>query len=198
VVDANVLDATATLMAMTHGLRATGQWSAERGANLLDSGCPYYDVYTCSDGRWVAVGTIESRFYQTLLDVLGLAGDDRLREAHRDRTLWPALRDTLTRVFTTRPRDEWAAAFRGVDACVTPVLDLDEAVLHEQARARDAYAPVDGGPGVQPVVSPRFSRSGTPVPGPAPEAGHDGDAVLAELGYAAERIAGLRAAGVVG
>jgi alpha-methylacyl-CoA racemase len=198
VVDANVLDATTTIMGFVQGLRAQGVWGLDRGTNLLDTGCPYYDTYTCADGRWVAMGTVEERFFLTALDVLGFAADDPLRDAHKDRSRWPALRDALTTAFATRTRDDWAAAFRDVDACVTPVLDLEEATRHEQAAARDAYLPIPGFDVSQPAVSPRFSRSRTPVPPPPPQVGADTDAVLAELGYAPERVASLREAGVLG
>ncbi len=198
VVDANVLDATTTIMGFVQGLRAQGVWGLDRGTNLLDTGAPYYDTYTCADGRWVAMGTVEERFFLTALEVLGFAADDPLRGAHKDRSRWPALRDALTAAFATRTRDDWAAAFRDVDACVTPVLDLEEATRHEQAAARDAYRPIPGFDVPQPAVSPRFSRSRTPVPPPPPTVGADTDAVLAELGYAPERIASLREAGVLG
>ena len=198
VVDASVLDATTTIMGFVQGLRAQGQWSLDRGANLLDTGAPYYDTYTCADGRWVAMGTVEERFFLVALDVLEFPADDALRLAHKDRSLWPRLRDALSAVFSTRTRDEWAAAFRDHDACVTPVLDLDEATRHEQAAARDAYQPMPGFEVLQPAVSPRFSRSRTPVPSPPPSVGQHTDEVLDELGYASGRVASLRAAGVVG
>ncbi len=198
VVDANVLDATTTIMGFVQGLRAQGVWGLDRGTNLLDTGAPYYDTYTCADGRWVAMGTVEERFFLTALDVLGFAADDPLRGAHKDRSRWPALRDALTAAFATRTRDDWAAAFRDHDACVTPVLDLDEATRHEQVAARGAYQPIPGYDVPQPAVSPRFSRSRTPVPPPPPKVGADTDSVLRELGYAPDRVASLRAAGVVG
>jgi alpha-methylacyl-CoA racemase len=199
VVDANVLEATSTLMALVHGLRARGRWSLERGANLLDTGCPYYDVYTCADGRWVAVGTIEERFFLALLEVLGLHEDPALTGSHKDRSRWPALRAALTSAFASRTRDEWTAVFDGVDACVTPVLDLDEAAAHPHAVARGDYLAVDDDDGhLQPAVAPRFGRSATPVPGPAPAPGAQTREILAELGCEREQVDHLLADGVVG
>jgi alpha-methylacyl-CoA racemase len=197
VVDANVLDATSTLMGLVHGLRARGRWSLERGSNLLDTGCPYYDVYTCADGRWVAVGAVEERFFLTVLDVLGLAADHRLDGSHKDRSRWPLLRTTLTQAFATRTRDEWTAAFDGLDCCVTPVLDLDEAAAHPHALARSSYAPIAGTGHLQPSVAPRFSRSETPVPGAPASPGQHTREVLSEVGYAEEEIKSLERAGAV-
>jgi alpha-methylacyl-CoA racemase len=197
VVDANVFDGTATLMALIHGLRAQGRWSVARGDNLLDTGCPYYDVYSCADRRWVAVGAIEERFFRTMLGVLGLGGDPVLAGSHKDRSRWPALREALTRVFATRPRDAWAEAFTDVDACVTPVLDLDEAMDHPHAAARGSYLPLEEGPFRQPAVAPRFSRSGTPVPSAAVRPGDDTRAVLAEHGYDDATVEELLSGGVV-
>jgi alpha-methylacyl-CoA racemase len=197
VVDANVFDSTSTLMALIHGLRARGKWSDRRGDNLLDTGCPYYDVYTCADGRWVAVGAIEERFFRTMLDVLGLGAEPELEGSHKDRSRWPALREALTAAFATRTRDAWAQAFEGVDACVTPVLDLDEAQTHPHAVARSSYAPLDGSPFPQPAVAPRFSRSGTAVPAPAVSPGQHTREILAEHGYDAAAVDELLAAGVV-
>jgi alpha-methylacyl-CoA racemase len=197
VIDANVVESTATLMTLIHGLRAVGRWLDRRGENLLDTGCPYYDVYTCADGRWVAVGAIEERFFRTLLDVIGLGADPGLAGSHKDRSGWPVLRAALTEVFATRTRDEWTAAFAGVDACVTPVLDLDEAQAHPHAVARSAYLPLGDGPFQQPAVTPRFSRSATPVPPPAVRPGEHTRAILAEQGYAPAGVQELLTDGVV-
>ncbi len=197
VIDANVLDATATLMGFVHGLRAAGQWVPQQGANLLDTGCPYYDVYACADGRFVAIGTVEERFFVRALDVLGLAAHDPLRHSHQDPAQWPALRQALTSTFAQRSRDEWVFAFDGQDACVTAVLDLDEATDHEQAAARSAYTRIRGTTHLQPAVSPRFSRSTTPLPGPAPAVGQHTDEILRALGYDVVEVARLRRLGVV-
>lgn len=194
VIDANVLDGTTTLMALIHGLRAQDKWSGGRGRNLLDSGCPYYDVYTCADGKWMAIGTIEEKFFQSALRLLGLDRRERLLRSHKDRSLWPELRTALTAAFSAKTRDEWVNVFTAEDACVTPVLDIDEAIAHPHAVDRGLYAPIPGWPAtraVQPAVAPRFSRSSTPVPGPAVTAGSHTGEILSALGYAPEQVARL-------
>ncbi|MEV4140842.1 CaiB/BaiF CoA-transferase family protein [Dactylosporangium sp. NPDC049742] len=197
VVDANVLESTAGLMGLVHGLRAQGRWSGERASNLLDGGCPYYDVYTCADGRWISFGAIEERFYRNALEVLGGGDDAELVDAHKDRARWPALRAFLTRAFGSRTRDEWVRAFEGVDACVAPVLDLDEARLHPQSVARTSYVPIPDSEYHQPSVAPRFSRSRTPVPPRGSRPGADTRSVLTGLGYPRSRIDQLLAGGAV-
>ncbi|MFF5232375.1 CaiB/BaiF CoA transferase family protein [Dactylosporangium sp. NPDC000521] len=197
VVDANVLESTAGLMGLVHGLRAQGRWSVERGSNLLDGGCPYYDVYTCADGRWIAFGAIEERFFRNALAVLGGGEDDELTGAHKDRARWPGLRAFLTGAFRSRTRDEWVRAFEGVDACVSPVLDLDEARLHPQSAARTSYVPIPDSEFYQPSVAPRFSRSSTPVPPRGSSPGADTRDVLTGLGYPPSKIDQLLADGAI-
>jgi alpha-methylacyl-CoA racemase len=166
VVDAAMVDGSALLMAPLFGAFASGFWKAERGANLLDSGAPFYDCYRCADGRYVAVGAIEAKFYAQLLEGLGLAGDDALPDQH-DQERWPELAVAFSRAFASRSRDEWAAHFEGTDACVTPVLDMGEATDTDLARRRSMFPRVEGVP--QPAPAPRFSRTQPAAPDPAIE-----------------------------
>jgi alpha-methylacyl-CoA racemase len=196
VVDANVVEGTTTLMSLVHGLSAVGLWTDARGRNLLDTGCPYYDVYACADGRHVAVGTIERRFFETMLGVVGV--DPSFAAAHRDPSRWPALRSALTTAFAGATRDEWVARFAGLDACVTPVLDLAEARRDPQAVARDTYAPVPGFPdAAQAVPAPRFDGETVPLPGPAPAAGQHTREILESLGLPAGAVTALYDSGTV-
>jgi alpha-methylacyl-CoA racemase len=192
VVDAAMVDGAASLMGLFHGLRAGGAWGAPRGENLLDGGAPFYDSYETADGRRLAVAPMEPKFFAVFTQRIGL--DPKYAARQYDRRLWPEMREAIAAALRTRTRDEWAAEFDGSDACVTPVLALDEAPTHPHALARDAYVSVGGV--VQPGPAPRFSRSGARPPRPAPAMGEHTAEVLREAGYSAEQVAALQAAGV--
>ncbi|MFN7152005.1 MAG: CaiB/BaiF CoA transferase family protein, partial [Microthrixaceae bacterium] len=123
VVDAAMVDGAALLMGPLFGAWAAGFWNEARGTNLLDSGAPFYDVYECSDGKFLAVGAIEAQFYALLLEELGLADDDSLPDQN-DASRWPELKGIIAARIRTRTRDEWAEQFADTDACVAPVLTM--------------------------------------------------------------------------
>ncbi|WP_045557815.1 CaiB/BaiF CoA transferase family protein [Streptomyces sp. FxanaA7] len=166
VVDAAIVDGTAHLLAGTHMMLATGTWQDERGVNLLDGGAPFYAVYETSDGRHMAVGALEPKFYAELLAVLGLDEDPAVQH---DRTGWPRLRERLAAAFASRTQDEWAKAFSTSDACVAPVLSLREASNHPHIRARGTLVERDGV--LQPAPAPRFSATPTALGSPPPVPG---------------------------
>ena len=166
VVDAAIVDGSAHLNAMLASMIAGGGWREERAVNLLDGGMPFYDVYETSDGRHMAVGSLEPKFYDELVKGLGLAGEvpDRYDFARHDE-----LRETIASRIRERTQAEWAEVFEGTDACCTPILPLTEAAEHPHLRARGTYVTRDGL--LQPAPAPRFSRtapsltSGPSVPG---------------------------------
>jgi alpha-methylacyl-CoA racemase len=155
VVDAAMIDGVASLMGFVYELRSLGMWSGAPGENLLDTGAPFYDVYRCSDGRYVAVGCIEPQFYAAFLDGLGLAGEELPHQY--DSARWPELRARFAGIIARRTMAEWAEHFAGTDACVTPVLTLDEAPRHPHNAARATYRPAGEGWASSPA--PRFSRT---------------------------------------
>ncbi|MET9443828.1 CaiB/BaiF CoA-transferase family protein [Streptomyces sp. NPDC006610] len=158
VVDAAIVDGAAHLSAMIHGMLAAGAWQDRRGANLLDGGCPFYGTYETADGRYMAVGALEERFYDEFVRLLGVA--DQVPD-RADVTRWPELRETVAARFRTRTRDEWTALFEDSDACVAPVLSLREAPHHPHLAARGTFA--DHAGVTQPVPAPRFSATPTAV-----------------------------------
>ncbi|MFI9637049.1 CaiB/BaiF CoA transferase family protein [Nocardia sp. NPDC051929] len=193
VVDAAMVDGSASLMTLFYGLLAAGSWHDERGVNRLDSGAPWYNVYETADGGWISVGANESRFWRNLLDVLGL-DESELPDQH-DRSGWPRMRERLVEVFRTRTRDEWCAMADGREACLSPVLSLTEAPTHPHLRDRGTFVEVSGV--VQPAPAPRFSRTPGAIQRPPAQPGEQTDEVLGDWGFSADAMAELRADGAI-
>ena len=160
VLDIGILDGTNYLTSMLHEYRATGRWSDEPGTNRLDTGAPYYDVYPCADGKFVAVGALEDPFFDVLLEVLGL--EPELAQGRHDPQSWPALRDRIAAAVATRTRDEWADCAGHTDACLTPVLSLAEAPHHPHVAARGILV-AEGGDAWTPRLPIGYSDAAEPV-----------------------------------
>jgi alpha-methylacyl-CoA racemase len=191
VVDAAMVDGAASLASIFYGMTASGRWNARRGDNLLDGGAPFYDTYETADGKYVAIGALEPKFFAEMAQRIGL--DARFVKGQYERKLWPEMRAEMARILRGKTRDAWSAELEGTDACFAPVLAISEAPQHPHAQARGAFIDVAGV--VQPGPAPRFDRS-TPEPvKPAPAVGAHTDEVLAEAGFSADEIAALHAAG---
>jgi alpha-methylacyl-CoA racemase len=156
IVDAAILDGTVSQLAVILGMRAGGLWGRARGENILDGGAPFYRTYRCSDGKYIAAGALEPKFFAALVKGLGLDAD-QLAPRQYDRAGWPAMQKEFEAIFAAKTRDEWATHFAAADACVAPVLDFDEAARHPHNAARSTFVEVDGA--LQPPPAPRFSRS---------------------------------------
>jgi alpha-methylacyl-CoA racemase len=193
VVDAAMVDGAAYLLSPLYAAHASGFWTDDRGANLLDTGAHFYEVYRTSDGGHMAVGAIEPQFYAELLDGLGLADEDL--PAQMDRIAWPAMKQRFADVFATATRAEWTERFGDRDACVTPVLTMGEAPQHIHAVMRGSFFEPTGM--VQPAPAPRFAGTPSEPSTVSPTPGEHTDLTLDELGYSDTRIAALRAQGTV-
>src|ERR1700691_2307665 len=154
VVDAAMVDGSASMLTMMHSLLNMEFWREERGVNILDSGAHFYEVYETSDQKYVAVGAVEAKFYDELLRGLGLESTDL--PAQMDRTKWPAMKERFAAIFATKTRDDWTAIFAEKDACVTPVLSPREAARHPYNTERDVFALE---PVIPPNPAPRFSKT---------------------------------------
>ena len=194
IVDAAMVDGAAYLMAPMYAMYSQGTWRDTRGVNVLDGGAPFYDVYKTKDGKWLAVGAIEARFFAEFVERLGLAGQP-LPQQH-DRARWPELRAAFAERIATRTRAEWEATFAGSDACVAPVLSLSEVRGHPHKAARATFLTRDGV--LQPAPAPRFSRTAAELGSAPSPRGADGEAVLRDWGYAQDEIVALHRRGVVG
>ncbi|MGH9034307.1 MAG: CaiB/BaiF CoA transferase family protein [Acidimicrobiia bacterium] len=195
VVDAAMVDGSAVLMAMMHGMRAMGFWSDERGDNIIDTGAHFYDVYETADGGYVSIGSIEPQFYAELLRLTGLADEPDL-PAQMDRSAWPAMKERVAAIFKTKTRDEWCRIMEGTDVCFAPVLSMAEAPEHPHNQARQTFVEVGGI--VQPAPAPRFSRTRAEISRPPSAPGTDTATALADWGLSEDEIVKLRSAGAIG
>jgi len=194
VVDAAVSDGAALMTTLMWELKAAGRWLTERESNLFDGGASWYDAYECADGRYLSVGALEPRFYSNFIEGLGLSGDPLFDEQF-DPSRWPAQKARFAHVLATRTRDEWCAHFESIDACVAPVLDLDEATRHPHHLARETFTEVAGVP--QPAPAPRFSETPAGIRRAPPRSGEHSDELLREAGFSDAEIGKLRDGGAV-
>jgi alpha-methylacyl-CoA racemase len=195
VVDAAMIDGSALLMTMFHGMTASGSWRPERGTNLLDSGAPFYDVYETADGGYVSVGSLEPQFYAELLRLTGLGETTADRSAQLDRSQWPAMKKRLAEVFRSKTRDEWSALMEGSDVCFAPVLSMAEAPAHPHHAARHTFTEVAGVP--QAAPAPRFSRTPGVISRPPAHPGQHTEEALRDWGFSPGELAELRAGDVI-
>lgn len=193
VVDAAMSDGAATLMAMMYGLYSRGLWDNARASNFLDGAAPFYGTYECSDGKYVSIGPLEPQFYREMLRLCGIQDPQFLNQWSLED--WPRMRNELERVFKTRSRDEWCAIFEGSDACLTPVLDLEEAPRHPHNAARKTFIEVNGK--FQPAPAPRFSRTPGAVPQPSSDVAAQTIELLRWGGYSESEAGDLIKSGVV-
>jgi alpha-methylacyl-CoA racemase len=193
VVDASMLDGSALLGAMFYGAHQTGEWKEERGANLLDGGAHFYGTYETADGKWIAIGPIEPKFYAILIEAMGL-GDRDLPDQY-DESGWPAGRELFAEVFRSRTQAEWSELLQPLDACYSPILSFAEAYEHDHNVAHGSFVEVDGVK--QPAPAPRFSRTPGEVSRGAARVAEHSEEALRDWGFEGAEIERLREAGAV-
>ena len=193
IVDAAMTDGAASLMTMFYGMFAGGRWVDERGSNAVDGGAHFYTVYETADQRYVAIGSIEAKFYAELLERTGL--DTQNLPDQFDAENWDEMRRKLSEIFKTKTRDEWVELMEGTDVCFAPVLSLEEAPKHPHNVARQTFVEIDGV--VQPAPAPRFSRTVPEISRPPAGRGEHTEEALNDWGFSGEDINALRAAGAI-
>ncbi len=194
VVDAAMVDGTIYQLLTIHEMAAENNWNTEqRGVNLLDGGAHHYNVYECSDGKYISICALEDKFHTFLMKQLGL--DKSTLPCHEDPANWPILRDRISSIIKTRSRQEWCNMLEGSDACVSPVLSLGEAPDHPANKERSSHALVDDV--LQAAPAPRFSRTESKIHHGAPKYGEQTHSILREIGIDTVKTEDLMDAGTV-
>ena len=194
VIDAAMVDGAASLMTAIYGMHGAGIWSDERGANMLDTGAHYYDVYETKDGKHISIGSIEKKFYEELLQLSGLKNEELAPQ--NDRKSWPQMKERVAALFRTKTRDEWCKIMEGSDICFAPVLTMAEAPHHPHNKLRGTFVERDGV--TQPTPAPRFSRTPGAIQGPPAKPGEHTETALRDWGFSAPDLERLRACGAIG
>lgn len=193
VVDAGMVDGALSLMTSIYGMHASGGHKDVRGSNILDSGSHFYNTYETKDGRYVSIGSIETKFYAELLEKLEIDPDSLPPQMERES--WPAMKEKFKEIFLTKTRDEWCAIMENTDICFAPILTLEEAPQYLHNKDRSSFVEVDGV--LHPAPAPRFSATPSSIKGPTPKTGIHTDEVLREWGISSEQINGLKTSGAI-
>ncbi|MEM7612863.1 MAG: CaiB/BaiF CoA-transferase family protein [Pseudomonadota bacterium] len=193
VVDAAITDGSANLMSGFYGWQAMGFWQANRECNMLDGAAHHYQVYETKDQKFMAVGALEPQFYAEFLARMGI--NDARFAAQMSVEHWPALIELLSESFRQHTQAHWSGVFEGSEACVTPVLDINEAIAHPHNIARETYIDVAGVD--QPAPAPRFSRSTQGLPRAPQREGANTIEVLQQAGLSDTEIEQLRSVGAL-
>lgn len=190
VIDANMVEGTAYLSSFLWKTQKSSLWEAPRGQNILDGGAPFYTTYRTADGEFMAVGAIEPQFYELLIKGLGLKSDELPNQMSMDD--WPEMKKKFAAVFAKKTKAEWCQIFDGTDACVTPVLTLEEVVHHDHSKERGSFITNEEqsmSPRPAPLLSntpaiPSFKRD--------PFVGEHTEEILDEFGFSREEIDQLK------
>lgn len=195
VIDANMVEGTAYLSSFIWKTQTVGLWSNPRGQNLLDGGAPFYTTYRTADGEFMAVGALEPQFYQSLIEGLGLKSNELPNQMSQDD--WPEMKKKFADVFATKTKAEWCQIFDGTDACVTPVLTLEEAAHHPHNRERGSFF-TDEDQCVSPRPAPLLlSTPAVPFAQRDPFIGEHTDEILKDFGFNQEEIGELYSEGII-
>jgi len=144
-VDISIAHAAASLMAIPRAVLGAGQLP-RRGNELLSGRYACYGLYSTADGRWVAVGALEPKFWSALCVLLGC--EDLIPHQFDEGNQRLAAIARLRAIFCTRTCTEWEELCRGKDVCVTPVLTLAEALgwMGKASTPRLSQTPASPGP----------------------------------------------------
>ncbi len=188
VVDAAIIDGVSSMMGVIYSLDSLGLWQTKRRSNLLDGAMPFYRCYKTRDERFMAIGCIEPKFFALMLEKLNI---DPKEFGHQlSPQAWPEQHKKLEEIFASKTRDEWAAVFDGSDACVTPVLDYKEALVHKQNIARGGLKTDDKL--VHPRTIPAFDSREAEPEFHISAKGENTEEILLEIGLTKDEIDALR------
>lgn len=192
VIDCSMVESSAILTTLFHGMLGTDFYHIERGTNSLDGAAHFFNCYATSDGQWLTIAAVLPKFYQAMMEALGLSASE---PAQMDESQWPVMKEKMAAIFKQRTLAEWNERLNGVEYCYTPVLNMRTAPLHPHNQARKSFVEVAGI--TQPAPAPKFSRTPGGVAAVPPVVGEHTTAILQDWGFSNTEIASLHRNGTV-
>ena len=183
VIDSCMVEGAAYVGSWLYASRSMFVWGQPRGHNLLDSGAHFYETYKTKDGKYMCVGALEPQFYKIMQDKLNV-NDDELPQFDD----FDEMKEKLAKIFSEKTRDDWCTIFDGTDACVSPVLEQEEAGQHPQNKARGSFLE-NGMPRPAPILS-RTPAVASSSPNNLEFGSHTTE-ILSEAGFAEKDINAL-------
>jgi crotonobetainyl-CoA:carnitine CoA-transferase CaiB-like acyl-CoA transferase len=196
-IDVSMTDGSAALLPLAWWFRQRRDGALRRGAWMLSHEYACYNVYETADGRFLAVGALEDRFWRRLCQGLGL---EELADHQYDEDRRAEIVKRFRDLFRTRSLTEWEEKFADMDACVCGVQTMDELAEDSLFRKREMVVDLEGADGAPLTtlgVPVKLDRTPGSVRTPPPAFGADTRAVLRELGYPEDRIDALYREGIV-
>lgn len=188
---------TESAMAFMHAWLGSRQLIGEegeplrRGKGLLNGGVPCYGLYRASDGRYLALGALEPKFFQRLCEALDCP--ELADGAYDDGGRGKKVRAELERIFATQTAQHWMQAFAGLDVCLEIVAEGDEVFDDAQHRARKMFEAIPGESVMRTPLVSQLPASAIQVP----ELGEHTVDILTEAGIAPDQIAEWAREGIV-
>jgi len=160
-----------------------------RGSEALNGAVANYGVYATKDGRYLAIGALEPKFWIALNQAIGRPPN--IAEIAGNAEQQRKTRADLGAIFATKTAAEWQEALAAHDCCVELVLEPGELPSHPLHLAREVFFEIDGGTGVGKILQTRTPVGRPSDPRPPPRLGQHTREILVEYGFADADISAL-------
>ncbi len=196
-VDISMTDSAMPFATLIHANAWADGRNIERGNFQLSGQLANYNVYETGDGKFVALGALEPKFWLCFCEAVN-------KPEWKNKIIAPEeevskLKEEVSALFKSKTRAKWEEFAEQHDVCLSPVLENSELAQNENLIHRKMVQETETGNKKLNTIGAaiKFSASETSTSTPAPKLGKDTDAILSELGFDEEKIKQFRTNGSI-